>query len=133
MRKQVRRQEYVIERLQEQIENARKSVPYFEKQVKATKERLAELRQKTPTTRAERKALESLIRDWRTQKEHMQINADEQETLISFLQEQLRMQRGYRDQLKRRRKGLLQKAHKMDKKAKRLERTQEAKKEKAGS
>jgi len=113
LEKQVERQNHVIEQLEEQIKDAKKAGRYYDKRVESTEKRLRELRAETPDTEAEKEALSQLIRNWESQKRHLKGSGDDQQNVVRLLQDQVRMQRQFRDDIKKKIHGLRKKADKM--------------------
>jgi len=126
VKKQIKRQNSVIEQLREQIEDAKKARLHYQNRLEETKDRLHELQSETAGTDAEQRALSELQREWRGRRDHMKMSADEQQDLVNFLQNQLRMQRGFRDQLEQKVQELRKKADQMRQEADRLESRQKA-------
>ncbi len=120
LEKQVKRQNQVIKGLKEQIKDAKNAGRYYDKRGKSTEKRLRELRAKTPESEAEKQALSQLIRHWEAQKRHMEGSGDDQENVMRLLQDQLRMQRQFRDGMKTKIYNLRKKAAKMNELADKL-------------
>jgi chromosome segregation ATPase len=125
LKKEIRRQNYVLEQLREQLTSAEHSLDLYEERAKKAQKRLGELSQRTATSEAGRAAIKQLTRNWENQREHMEISAQDQRSLILTLKEQIQMQRGFREDLEQRRKQLRNKAHRMQKRAKRMEQKSE--------
>lgn len=127
LEKKVERQNYVLKQLRERIKDARKAQRHYEKQGESAEGRLGELEAEMPTSEGEKQAIAQLVRKWSTREKHMDMSADERQSLVNFLQDQIRMQRRFRKQLRYRIQTLRKKADDMEQLADKLKAQEEEK------